>query len=714
MAERNIFAEMDPIFHPGSVAIIGATGKLGKVGRLFMARFVEAGFRELYAVNPGEREIMGIKSYPTVPDIPHPVDFAMILTPTDSALQAVRECAAKGVKTIVITTSGFAEAGRKGEELQREMVRVARSGGCRIIGPNCIGIYCPSSRLPYSLGQGMKSGSVGLVSQSGFFADYVTHRTTANGIYFSKAASCGNESDLTATDFLEYLGEDPETEMIIAYIEGLKDGRRFYNVCKKVSKKKPIILWKGGMTEGGARAAVSHTGAMAGSGATWEGVMRQAGIVSVKSFEEVFDCLHAFRLQPLPSGRRVGIVSAPGSTAVAATDVCLDLGLEVPKFSTRTTERLRKAMPPVGGSINNPIDLSLASAVNPRLHGDAIRILAEVADVDMILLIAIVGGELLRDIVLQATADIKTKKPLAVTEMVGTEESIGRDFPVLLSSGISVYSDGARAAKALSRLWEYARFRMRLPAAAQERSGSTRKTPATSGRDAQVTEKALRERRTVLSEHESKEVLRAYGIPVTKERETRDEREFREALEEIEFPLVIKASAPALAHKTEQGLVYPDIRNEQEAVAAFTQIMAKFKGEKPAILVQEMIRGSRELMVGLYRDEQFGPCVMFGLGGIFTEILKDNTFRVAPIDRQEALDMTGDIKARNIMGASRGMPAADVDQLADILIKVGAIGVDHPYVKEIDINPVILAGSKPVAVDALIVLSGQDEGRNER
>ena len=707
MAEKNVFAEMDPVFHPASVAIIGATGKPGKVGRLFMARFVEAGFPELYAVNPGEREIMGVKSYPTVLDIPCQIDFAMILTPTDSALQAVAECAAKGVKTIVITTSGFAEAGSRGKELQREMVRVARSGGCRIIGPNCIGIYCPSSRLPYSLGQGMKSGSVGLVSQSGFFADYVTHRTTANGIYFSKAASCGNESDLTATDFLEYLGEDPETEMIIGYIEGLKDGRRFFNVCKEVSRKKPIILWKGGMTEGGARAAVSHTGAMAGSGAAWAGVMRQAGIVSVRSFEEVFDCLHAFRFQPLPSGRRVGIVSAPGSTAVATTDACLELGLEVPQFSAPTRERLVDAMPRVGGSIDNPIDLSLAAAVNPRLHGDAVRILAESADVDMILLIAIAGGELLRDIVLRATAGVNTKKPLAVTQMEGTEESIGRDLQVLLSSGISVYPDAARAASALSRLWEYARFRESPPAVAPERSGT-----AASGRDVQVIGKVLREGRTLLSEHESKEVLRAYGIPVTREREVRGMREFREALGEIGFPLVIKPSAPALAHKTEQGLVFLDIRNEQEAVAAYAQITARLDEEKTAILVQEMIRGSREVMVGLSRDEQFGPRVMFGLGGIFTEILKDMTFRVAPVERQEALDMMGDIKARNMLGAFRGMPGADVDRLADILVKVGAIGVDHACVKEIDINPVIFAGSQPVAVDALIVLKDPEEGRN--
>jgi acetate---CoA ligase (ADP-forming) len=707
MAETTIFAELDPIFHPRSAAIIGASGKPEKVGRMFMARFVETGFRELYAVNPREKEIMGVKSYPTVLDIPYPVDFAMVLTPTHSALQAVRECAEKHVKTIVITTSGFAEAGRKGEELQKEMVRVARSGGCRIIGPNCIGIYCPASRLPFTLKQGTESGSVGLVSQSGFFADYVTQRTTANGINFSKAVSCGNEADLTATDFLEYLGEDPETEMIVAYIEGTKDGRRFYTVCRDVSKKKPLIVWKGGMTEGGARAAVSHTGAMAGSRSIWKGLMRQAGLVSVSSFEEVLDSLHAFRLQPLPKGQRVAIVSAPGGAAVAATDVCLELGLEVPKFSSRTIERLSKAMPPVGGSIKNPVDLSIASAVNPQIHGDAVRILAEEDDVDMILLIAIAGGELLRDIILEATADLKTKKPLAVTVMAGTEESIGRDYPLLLSSGISIYSDAARAAKALSRMWEYARLRIRRSATTE--FARERYSTATSGRDVEVIEKALREGRTVLSEHESKEVLMAYGIPVTKERETQDEREFREALEEIGFPLAIKASDPALTHKTEQGLVYLNIRDEQEAMSALAQIITRLKGKKTAILVQEMISGSRELMVGLSRDEQFGPCVMFGVGGILTEIFNDTTVRVAPLDTEEALDMIGDIRARTIVGAFRGMMAADADQLADILVRVSAIGLDHPDVKEIDINPVLLSGSKPVAVDALVILNGQRE-----
>lgn len=708
MIEKNVFADMDAIFHPSSVAIIGASGKPGKVGQVFISRFVKAGFPLLYAINPGEKEIMGVKSYASILDIPTPVDYAIVLTPTESVLQAVKECAAKGVRTIVVTTSGFAETGKQeGKELEKEIVRIARSSGCRIIGPNCVGIYCPTSRLSLTYGQTMEPGHVGLVSQSGFFADYLTYRTGANGIYFSKAISCGNGADLTETDFLEYLGEDPETEVILAYVEGTKDGRRFYRACRDISKKKPLIMWKTGLTEGGARAAVSHTGAMAGSVSVWEGVMRQAGIVSVSSFEEVLDCLHIFGLQPLPEGKRIGIASAPGSTAVSTTDICLKLGLEVPGFSSHTSDRLRKTIPAVGGSINNPIDLSIAAVVRPEIHGEALRILAEDEDINMMLLVAIAGGELLRDVILRALTGVKAGKPLAVTVMAGTTESIGHDFPVLLSSGISIYPDAARAANALSRLWEYAQYRdFTVSEPQKDLSGKIDSKPM-SGSSLPIIERALQEGRMVLSEHESKEVLKAYGIPVTREMEVRNEEDFLQALEKIGFPLAVKASSPLLAHKTESGLVFLNVCNEREAFSALAEIKASSKRHEPAILVQEMIGGNRELMVGLTRDEQFGPCVMFGLGGIFTEILKDNTFRIAPVDKREAIDMIRGIKGKSVTGAFRGMPPVDTDALADVLIKIGHIGLNHPCIKAIDINPLIISGNRPVAVDALIELRSE-------
>ena len=572
MSGASVLAELDRIFHPKSVAILGASNKEGKIGRLFMERFLEMNFRELYPVNPGESEILGVKAYRTVADIPDPVDLAIVVTPTDSVLAAVKECASKKVGAIVIATSGFGETGEKGKELEQEMVRIARKSGTRIIGPNCVGIYCPSSRLPFPLGPGKESGSVGVVSQSGFFADFLTLTATGNGLAFSKAVSCGNESDLNAIDFLEYLGEDSQTETIVCYLEGTKDGRRLYNVSKKISKKKPIILWKGGRTEAGARAVVSHTGALAGSRRVWDGVLRQAGIISVKSFEEALDSLYAFHLQPLPKGKRVGIISGPGGTAVGTTDRCLELGLEVPALSTQTIEKLRKVLPQVGSSVNNPMDVGLASLLAPTLYRDAIRIAAEDEGIDMLLVIANVGGKLLRDLILEASSNMKAKKPLVVTVMGGTMQSLAQDFPLFLGSGISIYPDAARAAKALAMMWEHARFRQR---------GSDMQTvsePVPSGHvtDA-ILKSALTEGRTVLSEYESKKILQAYGIPITQEREITDERGFKQALSEIGFPLVIKASGPEVSHKTERGLVYTDIRNQQEAMAAFEEIGKKTK-----------------------------------------------------------------------------------------------------------------------------------------
>jgi acetate---CoA ligase (ADP-forming) len=701
MSKSRIFAELDRIFHPRSVALIGASGKKGKIGRLFVDGFLEMGFRTLYPVNPRETEILGVRTFPAITDIPGPVDLAIIITPTDSVLRAVTQCALKGVKAVVITTAGFAEAGGNGKEVEQEMVRIARERDVRIIGPNCIGIYCPSSKLPFLLGAGKESGSVGLVSQSGFFADFLALTATANGIHFSKGVSCGNEADLSATDFLEYLGADPATEMIVAYLEGIKDGRRFYSVSKEISRRKPVILWKGGVTEAGARAAVSHTGAMAGSRLVWEGALRQAGIISVKSFEEALDCLYGFYFQPLPRGPRVAIISGPGGTAVGTADTCHDLGLEVPRFSAHTLEKLREAIPVVGGSAHNPVDLSLAALVTPGLYKEAIRIASEDENIDMLLVISIVGGERLRDIIVEAMEGIRTKKPVVVTVMARDTRSAGQDFPLLLGSSISVYPDAARATRVLARLWDYSRFRL---------SRSTGK--AESGKENQAIRRgktdairaALTEGRRFLSEHESKEILRAYGIPVTREKEVKSERQFREALGEIGFPLVIKACGPSLNHKTEHGLVHVDVRNRREAMAAFKKMNSASKDEGLSMLVQEMVRGSRELVVGLTRDKQFGPCVMFGLGGIYTEVLGDVLFRVAPIDRSEAFEMMNAMKSRGILESFRGMPAADLDQLADILIAVGNMGIEQPHIREIDINPVILSESKPIAVDALIGL----------
>jgi len=457
MTKKNILLELDPFFHPKSLAILGASGKEGKLGRLFMERFIESGFQKLYPVNPREVEILGVKAYPSLIDIPGSVDLVLILTPPASVIASVKECVAKGVRGIIITTAGFGEGGEKGKELEREMAQIAREGGARIVGPNCIGIYCPSSKLPFPRRSSMENGSVGIVSQSGSFADHLSLIATLNGVRFSKAISCGNECDLNALDFLEYLGEDPETKIIIAYFEGIKDGRRFYQLTKEISKKKPILAWKSGTTEAGARAAASHTGALAGSRPIWEGVFRQVGIVNVNSLEEVLDCLYAFYYQRMPRGKKVAIITGPGGPAVGTTDACLDLGLEVPQLSENTKKELYKVILPVGTSAGNPVDLSIASAEAPKVYKDVIRILNRDENVDMLLAIGN-GGKEFNDTIIEAMKE--SKKPLLVT-LIMPIELVLQDFKLLQTNSIPVYTDPRRAANALAKLANYAEFRRR-------------------------------------------------------------------------------------------------------------------------------------------------------------------------------------------------------------------------------------------------------------
>jgi len=447
-------SELHAIFHPRSVALVGASSGHGKVGRMFMERFLEAGFERLYPVNPRESEIFGVEAFSSVGDLPERIDLALILVPPRAVESAVRECAACGVKGIVVITGSM---GGGGDHEVGELVKTARDAGSRIIGPNCLGIYCPSSRLPFPMRPSMESGSVGVVSQSGSFADLLTLIASESGVKFSKAVSCGNECDLNAVDFLAYLGEDPDTEIIIAYLEGIKDGRRFYQAARAISKSKPIIAWKCGTTPSGSEAAASHTGALSGSREIWDAVLRGAGIIAVSSLEETLDCLYALHYQPLPEGRRIAIATGPGGPAVGTVDACMDLGLELARVSTETKRKLGEIIPASGTSVENPIDLSIAAIVAPRLYAEVIGILEQDENVDMLLVIG-TGGEEFSDQVRGAVHGVG--KPVLVS-LINPMPSLLRDYEILMGSGIPVYPDPIRAAAALAKVSEYARFRAR-------------------------------------------------------------------------------------------------------------------------------------------------------------------------------------------------------------------------------------------------------------
>jgi acyl-CoA synthetase (NDP forming) len=455
MAYKNIIEELDPIFHPRSLALIGASASQGKVGRMFMDRFLDTGFQTLYPVNPGSDEVLGLKAYASIKDIPGPVDMAFIVLPPKLVLETVKDCVAKGVKGIIINSSGFGEIGIEGKEIEKELARVAREGGARIIGPNCIGIYCPASKLSFPMGPGKEIGSIGVVSQSGSLADHLSLIATHTGLKFSKAISCGNECDLNALDFFEYLGEDPETKIIVSYLEGIKDGRKFNELIKKIAKKKPVILWKAGESEAGSRAAASHTGALAGSAQVWDGVLSGAGVIRVNSLEEMLDTLYAFSFQPLPKGKRVAIITGPGGPAVGATDAFLAMGLEVPRLSDATKEKIRRVIPPAGTSAENPVDLSLASIVNKKIFSEVIKTLADDDDIDILQVIGI-GGKEFHDIIAETTKDMN--KPIAVS-FIMPMETVMADLKMYIESSIPLYSDPRRAAKALAKMAHYAEFK---------------------------------------------------------------------------------------------------------------------------------------------------------------------------------------------------------------------------------------------------------------
>jgi acetate---CoA ligase (ADP-forming) subunit alpha len=457
-------SDLERIFHPKSVSIIGASSREGSFGRLFLSGFIAMGFKDVYPVHPREKELLGLKAYPSIKDIPYEVDLAILLIPYGEVFRVVQECTDKGVKGIVLFTAGFSEKSPDGKNAEIELAEIARRGGSRIIGPNTNGLYSPAARLlalPGSLTAGgltVETGGVSVFAQSGSFNDYLCQVLIGKNIRFNKVVSCGNECDLSIVDYLEYYGKDPETHIISGYLEGIKNGRLFYKQAREISKNKPIILWKGGVTETGARAAMAHTGSLAGSRQVWDAVFKQAGIIKVSNFEEICDCIMAFYWLSLPQGRRIAILSGMGGTNVGTADNCILLGLEIARFTENTKLRLAQLIPSVGTAVANPIDIGVGSLLNPELYGETIKVLAEDENVDMIIAISSPENPVSIDSIAEAAGNIKKPLAVALFDIPGLVEN---QFKMLLERRIPAYSEPKRAAFALSKMAEYAEYRKR-------------------------------------------------------------------------------------------------------------------------------------------------------------------------------------------------------------------------------------------------------------
>ncbi len=467
-----VVEQIEDIFHPRSIAVIGVSDKNFRLGNVLLHSFMDMGFKgSLYPVNPHEDRVMGLPCYPNLKEINGPVDLVIISVHPQGVPDVIEDCVAKGVRAAVVFSSGFREKGEAGSLAEAEIVKKARAGGVRIIGPNCMGLYCPSSGLSFFPGMPKESGSAAFLSVSGSLTNLLGVFGGARGLRFSKMISAGNAADLSVNDFLEYLGDDPETRLIILYLEGIEDGRRFLSLARDISPKKPILLWKVGETEGGSKAAGSHTGSLSGSAQIWQAVIRQAGMVKVENIQELMGFITAFQNPCLPRGNRVAILSGPGGPAVSSADACEKEGLRLARLSSETVEKLAEFVPEFGTSLSNPVDLSLAFSSDPTMYPRATEICGLDENVDMILeYVTVVREELMEGIL---RAQEKIRKPIAVItflEYAAAESPLSKIFgritpdtlisflKEMYASGISVHATEQEAARALSALLEYKKY----------------------------------------------------------------------------------------------------------------------------------------------------------------------------------------------------------------------------------------------------------------
>ncbi|AEA48012.1 acetate--CoA ligase family protein [Archaeoglobus veneficus] len=655
------------LFEPRSVAVVGATPKEGKVGNAILKNLKK--FRgKVYAVNPSYSEILGFPCYPSLLDAPD-VDLAVIAIPAASVLEVVEQCGKKGVKNVVVISAGFEEAGREGAKLEARLVEICRKYGIKLVGPNCLGIINCHNGLNATFSSSTpKPGNIAFLSQSGAFVLAVIEYFNAVGLGFSKIVSLGNKAVLDESDFMEMLADDRHTDVIMLYLEGIENGRKFMEVARKLSKVKPVIALKSGKTDAGARAASSHTGSIAGSYEACAAAFRQSGVINASSSEELFDFARLLAKYQDVDGD-VAIVTNSGGPGVMAADAVEEANLRLASFSKETIDSLKSTLPPEA-NFYNPVDVlgdadaerfirALECVAADEQVGSIIAILAPTARIDF-----------------EKASLFRTEKPV-VTCFMGWSRS---DF-----------FDPVRAVKALSALYRYVRIKER-----KERSGRTYEF------DIEAIRKAMEKRMPF-------EILKACGIPAPRYGVVRTADEAVKIADSIGYPVAMKVLSPEIVHKTDVGCVKLDVERE-EVRRAFIEIVtrAEMLGDVriDGVLIQQMIKGGKEVIVGMKRDPSFGPMLMFGLGGIYVEVFRDVTFRIAPVTENDAYEMIREVKSYRLLRGVRGEKPCDIDSIADVILKMSQLSIEIPQIMEMEINPLKVFEDGCYALDFKITCRG--------
>lgn len=692
-------------FSPKKVTVIGASAKPGKVGYSVLKNLLDYGYAgRVYPVNPEASEILGVKVYPRVLDIRGEVDLAVITLPAALVVPVLQECAAKKIKAVIIISAGFKETGHEGALLEQSLVETARKLGIRLLGPNCLGLIDTHSRLNASFAAGMPpAGKIAFFSQSGALCTAILDRALGTGMGFSKFVSLGNEADLRELDLMQFFKQDSKTAVVLGYIEGVRDGRAFLEEARRLTARKPFILLKAGGTAAGARAASSHTGSLAGSEKAYGAAMTQAGIIPASGLDELVDYAQALALQPLPKGPRLAIVTNAGGPGIIAADACERLQMTMASLSARTVKALRVHLPATA-SLNNPVDV-LGDAPAER-YANALAVVLKDPGVDGAAVILTPQAMTEPEATAEAVGKIASAQGKPVLASFLGKAKIGPAETVLREFDIPNFQDPQTAIKAFRAMVRY-RDRRRWPKE-KVRAFAVEKKEAAS-----VIAQAMLKGKRSLEESEARAIISAYGFSVPKTEFAQTSREAGLAAKRIGFPVALKVSSPHILHKTDVGGVRVGLMDEGQVQEAFHAITVSAKRYMPNALirgaiVQEMVRGGKEVILGMNRDREFGPLLMFGLGGIYVEVLKDVSFRIAPVTKREALEMILEIRSYPLLSGVRGEAPSDIDSLVDALLRFSCLALDFDNILETEINPLLVKpqGQGSTAIDARFALKG--------
>ena len=689
------------LFNPESVAIVGASTHEGKIGHILVKNLLTYDYPgKIFPINPKASEILGLKAYSSLKNIPERVDLAIIAVKPVDVLETIKICGEKNIEAAIVISAGFKETGPKGAKLEQELKKLAKENGIRILGPNCLGLIDTHSKLNASFATGMpEQGEIGFFSQSGAMCVAILDWVLGEKIGFSKFISLGNKTDISEIDMLIALGEDKNTKVILGYLEGIENGPAFIQVAQEVSKKKPIVIIKAGVTSAGAKAVSSHTGSLAGSESAYQAAFKQSGVIRAKTINELFNYALAFVKQPLPKGPRVAILTNSGGPGIIAADACDQSALQLVRLNSETAEKLRSFLPPVASFVN-PIDI-IGDAHFDR-YDQALKVLLGASNVDAVIVIltptaTIEIKETAKAVVKHAQ---KTNKPILCSFMGKMQVEKGVKY--LKKHGIPNYLCPEDAVMVLEKMWQRQHW-LSQPLSTYFQIQADR------ARVRYLLEMAKRQGRFHLTETEAREILKAYGFSLPQTRLARTKEDAVEAAKNIGFPVVLKIVSPDISHKTDVGGVILKLETPQTVKEAFTEIMLRVKEKFPkaaiyGISVQEMIQGAKETIIGFTRDPQFGPLLMFGLGGIYVEILKDVSFRIAPIGKREALEMIREIKTYPLLRGIRGEPPTDVSALVEGILALNQMALDFPEIIEAEINPFLVRTKGSTAVDARLTI----------